>query len=140
MLVGNGFHEVRDQTDTGMTEVFQAYEQAGIVLLFTEENALSIDDLRATAWNTYHAGFKYVHEKSGQGLRPAEPGPPVRLGKPLRAAWSRCASDAGYVRADAYSSRTRTIYPYPPGRGHNPAISVNHFFVPQRIAERLGLA
>ena len=139
MLVGNGFHEVRDQDDERMAEVFRGYEQAGILLFFTEENALSIDDLRATAWNTYHAGFKYVHEKSGQGLRPADPRPPVRLGRPLRAAWSECASRAGYRRADAYCSRTRTIYPYTPPSGHNPSISVNHVFVPGRIADRLGL-
>ena len=139
MLVGNGFHEVRGQSDEGMIEVFRSYEDAGILLLFTEENALAIDDLRATAWNTYHAGFKYVHEKSGQGLRPAESRAPVRLGKPLRAAWSECARRAGYVRADAYCTRTRTIYPYTPRSGRNPSISVNHFFVPGGIAKNLGL-
>lgn len=139
MLVGNGFHEVRDQTDETMTDVFAGYHEAGILLLFTEENALSIDDLRATAWNTYHAGFKYVHEKSGQCLRPASPRPKPRLGPPLRAAWSECARRAGYVRLEAYSRRTRTIYPYPrPGRP-NPSISVNHFFVPWPIAKDLGL-
>lgn len=140
MLVGNGFHEARDQTDASMVEVFRQYHDAGIVLLFTEENALSIDDLRATAWNTYHSGFKYVHEKSGQCLRPATPRPVPRLGPPLRAAWSECASSAGYVRLDAYASRTRTIYPYArPGRP-NPSISVNHFFVPRAIAEALNLS
>ncbi len=139
MVVGNGFHEVREQTDERMTEVFSGYERPGIVLIFTEENALSIDDLRATAWNTYHAGFKYVHEKSGQGLRPASPRPAKRAGHLLRAAWQDCAERAGYVRADQYSGRTRTIYPYTPEDGHNPAISTNHFFVPGRLARRLGL-
>jgi hypothetical protein len=139
MLVGNGFHEVRDQTDEGMVDVFRGYHDAGIVILFTEENALSIDDLRATAWNTYHSGFRYVHEKSGQALRPAEPTRPVRLGHPLRAAWSDCASRAGYVKAERYGSRTRTIYPYRPAGGHNPSISANHFFVPGALARRLGL-
>ncbi len=135
MLVGNGFHEVRDQTDEKMVEVFRGYHEAGILLLFTEENALSVDDLRATAFNTYHAGFKYVHEKSGQCLRPASPRPRPRLGPPLRAAWSECASQAGYVRLEEYCARTRTIYPYPrPGNGHNPSISVSHFFVPADLA------
>ena len=83
---------------------------------------------------------KYVHDKSGQALRPAEPSPqPPRLGRPMRAAWSDCARRAGYVRADAYSTRTRTVYPYAPKSGFNPSISVNHFFVPERIAARLGL-
>jgi hypothetical protein len=141
MLVGNGFHEVRGQTDEGMVDVFRGYERAGVLLLFTEENALSVDDLRATAWNTYHAGFKYVHEKSGQGLRPAESSPrPARLGKPMRAPWSECAARAGYIRADAYCTRTRTVYPHPPKSGYNPSISMNHFFVPGDIARRLGLA
>lgn len=139
MLVGNGFHEVRNQSDERMVEVFRGYEEAGVLLFFTEANALSVDDLRATAWNTYHSGFRYVHEKSGQGLRPADPRPPVRLGRPLRAAWSACAERAGYRRADAYCSRTRAIYPYTPPSGHNPSISVSHVFVPERIAARLGL-
>lgn len=141
MVVGNGFHEVRGQTDERMIEVFRGYHDAGIVLIFTEESALSIDDLRATAFNTYHAGFKYVHEKSGQGLRPAfPPQSPPRLGRPMRAAWSECAAAAGYVRLDAFSHRTRTIYPYPPSSGQNPSISVNHFFVPAPIAAHLRLA
>lgn len=140
MLVGNGFHEVRGQTDDSMVAVFRDYHAVGIVLLFTEETALSIDDLRATAWNTYHAGFKYVHEKSGQALRPAEPSPqPPRLGRSMRAAWSECARRAGYVRADAYCTRTRTVYPYAPKSGFNPSISVNHFFVPASLATHLRL-
>ncbi len=140
MLVGNGFHEARGQTDDSMVEVFRDYHQAGFVLLFTEESALSIDDLRATAWNTYHAGFKYVHDKSGQALRPAEPPPrPARLGRPMLAPWSECARRAGYVRADRYCTRTRTVYPYRPKSGFNPSISVNHFFVPASLAERLRL-
>lgn len=140
MMVGNGFHEVRDQSDEKMIEVFAGYERAGIVLLFTEENALAIEDLRATAWNTYHAGFRWVHEKSGQGLRPATPRAPRHGGHALRAAWDDCARRAGYVRADAWCSRSRRIYPTTPPDGHNPAVSVNHFFVPARLAARLGLA
>ena len=139
MLVGNGFHEVRSQSDKRMIDVFRGYHDAGMILVFTEENALSIDDLRATAFNTYHAGFKYVHEKSGQGLRPADPRPIPRLGQPLRAPWSQCATQAGYVRLEAYGYRSRTIYPYTPRTGHNPSISVTHFMVPAAIAAKLGL-
>ncbi len=139
MMVGNGFHEVRDQSDERMVEVFAGYERAGIVLLFTEENALAVEDLRATAWNTYHAGFRWVHEKSGQGLRPATPRAPRHGGHALRAAWDDCARRAGYVRADAWCTRSRRIYPTTQPDGHNPAVSVNHFFVPARLAARLGL-
>ncbi|MBL4635423.1 MAG: hypothetical protein JKY56_16300 [Kofleriaceae bacterium] len=139
MVVGNGFHEIRNQTDESMKQVFKGYCDAGILLLFTEENALAIDDIRQTAWNTYHAAFKYVHEKSGQGLRPALPRAGVRLGRGLRAAWSECAEGGGYFRADTYCERTRTIYPYPPKNGINPSISVNHFFVPMTLAKTLGI-
>jgi len=123
-----------------MKEVFRGYCDAGIILLFTEENALAIDDIRQTAWNTYHAAFKYVHEKSGQGLRPANPRIGVRLGRGLRAAWSECAQAGGYVRAENYCEKTRTIYPYTPKNGINPSISVNHFFVPRDIAAELGMS
>jgi len=139
MIVGNGFHEIRGQSDSRMVEVFEAYEKAGLILLFTEENALSVDDLLETAWNTYHSGFRYVHERSGQGLRPAETPAPSTHTRPLPASWTECATRAGYVRASGYCARSRTIYPYPTSNGHNPSISVNHFFVPGRIAAQLGL-
>lgn len=140
MLVGNGFHEIRDQSDAHLIDVFRGYHDAGIVLLFTEENALSTGDLLRTAWNTYHAGFRYVHERSGQGLRPATPVPSGQLGAPLRTSWTECATAAGYVRADAFCSRSRTIHPYTPPSGINPSISVNHLFVPGPLAASLGLA
>ena len=130
MVVGNGFHEVRDPTDARLVEVFRGYAEAGLVLLFTEESALAVDDLLRTAFNTYHAGFRYVHERSGQGLRPASRAPEPGIGPPLRASWTDCALRAGYRRADAYCVRGRRIYPYTPANGHNPAISVTHFFVP----------
>ena len=139
MMVGNGFHEIRNRDDDNMVGVFQTYHDAGILLLFTEANALLVDDLRATAWNTYHAGFTFVHEKSGQNLRPAERRGKPRLGEKLRASWNECARRAGYVRAHDYCRRSRTIYPYTPDDGHNPSISVNHFFVPRQIADELGL-
>ncbi len=139
MVVGNGFHEARCQTDETMTEVFKGYHDAGLIIVFTEESALLDDDLLATAWNTYHAGFRYVHNRSGQMLRPADPAPEPLVGKPLRASWSHCAGQAGYVRVEQYCSRSRTIFPYRPRSGRNPAISVNHFLVPGPLAERLGL-
>lgn len=136
MMVGNGFHEVRGQTNERMIEVFQHYEQAGVVLVFTEESALSDADLLGTAWNTYHAGFRYVHEMSGQSLRPAiqDPYDPARL------SWRACAERGGYARLEKWSTRTRTIFPFPREDGRNPSISVSHFCVPRRIAERLGVA
>ncbi len=140
MLVGNGFHEVRDQSDERMVEVFRAYHDAGVVLLFTEESALATEDLLKTAWNTYHAGFRYVHMKSGQGLRPALAGPPPRFGKALPASWNECASRAGYLRLEPYCHRGRTIYPYAIKGRPNPAVSVSHFVIPRSIAERFGLS
>ena len=136
MVVGNGVHEVREQTDEHMTAVFRAYEQAGIVLIFTEETALAVDDLLETAWNTYHAGFKYMHERSGQGLRPSYARPPSPLEGPLPASWTECAEQAGYVRAERLCSRGRTVYPYTPPSGHNPVITAHHFFVPWVLAKR----
>jgi hypothetical protein len=139
MIVGNGFHEVREQTDERMIDVFRGYGEAGILLLFTEESALRIDDLLTTAWNTYHAGFRYVHEKSGQGLRPAEPTAPSRFGRPLHKSWRECAEHAGYTRIERYSSRSRTVHPLAPRPRTNPSISANHFCVPNRVLEKLAV-
>lgn len=139
MMVGNGFHEVREQDFESMTKVLGGYESMGIVLLFTEENALSVEDLRNTAWNTYHSGFKYVHALSGQVLRPGGARTPHRSGHLMRASWEECALAAGYVRVDEFCSRTRTIYPYPTQDGHNPSVSRNHFFIPRVLATKLNI-
>ena len=140
MMVGNGFHEVRQQTDDKMVDIFRRYHDAGIVLLFTEANALRVEDLLATAWNTYHAGFMYVHRKSGQGLRPADPIPAGVDRSALPSSWTTCATGAGYVRMVDYESRARTVYPHPRADGYNPTISANHFLIPRPLALRLGLA
>ncbi|MBO1320569.1 hypothetical protein [Acanthopleuribacter pedis] len=128
MVVGNGFHEVRDQSDEKMVEVFRGYADAGILLIFTEETGLSDDDLLNTAWNTYHAGFRHVHEMSGQGLRPS-----WRSHEGGLLSWSECARQAGYRVLDRYTRSTRTIYPYKKGKRKNPAISVTYFCVPESM-------
>ena len=129
MMVGNGFHEVRDAHDARIVEVFKAYADAGIVLIFTEETALSIADQRATAWNTYHPAFRYVHEKSGQGLRPSITRPQLP-DDPLPMSWTAAAEAGGYERQVAYCTPGRTIYPCTPPSGHNPSTYMNYFFVP----------
>ncbi|HIN85630.1 MAG TPA: hypothetical protein EYN06_04035 [Myxococcales bacterium] len=139
MVVGNGFHEVRDQNDEKMVAIFKAYCDAGFLLLFAEASALSVADLLETGWNTYHAGFKYVHEKSGQGLRPAYLSAAEERQVGLQASWDECATQAGYMRMDMFSKRSRTIYPFTAPDSHNPAISVNHFFIPRELAMRLGI-
>jgi hypothetical protein len=135
MMVGNGFHEIRNQTNEKMINVFRAYQDASFVLIFTEESALNDEALRHTAWNTYHAGFRYVHELSGQGLRPAR-GTGQRTDK---WSWRRCATLGGYVVLDEFSYRTRKIYPFPRTKDRNPAISETFFCVPYSLAIQLGI-
>lgn len=135
LMVGNGFHEIRQQTNEKMIEVFRQYQEAGYVLIFTEESALNDEALIHTAWNTYHAGFRYVHELSGQGLRPAR-GTGQRS---ERWSWRRCASLGGYLVLDEYSHRTRTIYPYPRPQNKNPSISETLFCIPLQLALELGI-
>lgn len=135
MMVGNGFHEIRNQSNDKMIEVFRAYCAAGFVLIFTEESALSDEALLHTAWNTYHAGFRYVHELSGQGLRPAR-GIGTRSDK---WSWHHCASLAGYLVLDEFSYSSRTIYPYERPQNKNPSISETFFCVPYRLAIELGV-
>lgn len=136
MMVGNGFHEIRGQTNERMIEVFKTYQEAGIILIFTEESALADKDLLHTAWNTYHAGFRYVHEMSGQGLRPAWE---TEQEHHSRWSWRKCATQGGYVILDRFSYRTRTIYPYTRPHRLNPSISVTDFCVPRRLAKTLGV-
>jgi len=69
MVVGNGFHEIWTRSNATMVHVFGQYRRAGISLVFIEETALSTEQIRAAGWNTYHAGFRWIHEVSGQFLR-----------------------------------------------------------------------
>lgn len=126
MMVGNGFHEIRNQTNDLMVEILKKYADAGIILIFTEESALENDDLLNTAWNTYHAGFRFVHEISGQELRPARD----KVNNPERYSWRLCAREAGYSVLEEYTAKSRTIYPHPREDGYNPSISVSYFCVP----------
>jgi hypothetical protein len=135
MMVGNGFHEIRQQTNLKMIEVFKAYQDAGFILIFTEESALENSDLLQTAWNTYHAGFRYVHELSGQGLRPAID----RSASSSRWSWRKCASQAGYTVLEEFSYKSRSIYPYKRPERDNPSISETYFCVPRAVCGRLGL-
>ena len=134
MIVGNGFHEVRDQTNEKMKAIFEGYQNAGIFLIFTEESGLSDLDLVRTAWNTYHAGFRYVHELSGQGLRPA-----LAAEAGARWSWSQCATSAGYMVHSGYSTRTRTIFPFRKGNATNPSISMTYFCIPSEFITPLGV-
>lgn len=133
MFVGNGFHEVRSQTNQKIVDVFRQYCAAGILVIFTEESALSDYDLMHTGWNTYHAGFRYVHELSGQGLRPVFG--TDRFG---RHSWKICASLGGYAVLSKYCAHTRTIYPFPKKGGYNPPVSMTYFCVPDSLARTLG--
>ncbi len=133
MFVGNGFHEVRSQTNQKIVDVFRQYCEAGILVIFTEESALSDYDLAHTGWNTYHAGFRYVHELSGQGLRPVFG--TDRFG---RHSWKICAALGGYAVLSKYCAHTRTIYPFPKKGGYNPPISMTYFCVPDALARSLG--
>ncbi|MCI0603883.1 hypothetical protein L0156_12830 [bacterium] len=133
MFVGNGFHEIRGQTNAKIIDVFRKYCEAGFLLIFTEESALGDHDLLSTGWNTYHAGFRYVHELSGQGLRPA-----AGADREGRYSWKICASLGGYAVLPKYSAHTRTIYPFPRKGGYNPPISMTYFCVPESLARKLG--
>jgi len=133
MIVGNGFHEIRQQTNEKMVDVFRKYKNAGLVLIFTEESSLNNDDLLNTAWNTYHAGFRYVHEMSGQGLRPAID----RGHKSGLWSWRKCIREGGYHLIEDFSYRSRSIYPFKSSREENPSISVTYFCVPEDLAMEL---
>ncbi len=127
MMVGNGFHEVRDQTNEKMAAVFKAYRDAGIILIFTEETGLTDEQIREAAYNTYHAGFRWVHRTSGQGLRPSfAPDGDIR-------SWFESATSGDYDVLMDYTRGTRSIYPYAAPKEDNPSISVTYFCVPKGL-------
>ncbi|MBT7609446.1 MAG: hypothetical protein HN576_06805 [Bacteriovoracaceae bacterium] len=129
MVVGNGFHEVRNQTNDKMVNIFKEYSKSGIIIAFTEESGLRDEDLLLTGWNTYHAGFKFMHNISGQGLRPALDIHDSKDENP-QFSWKKCAELGNYRVLNEYTNRTRSIFPYKGKNGYNPSISVNYFCVP----------
>jgi hypothetical protein len=136
MVVGNGFHEVRNQTNDKMIHIFKEYSKNGIIIAFTEESALRDEDLLLTGWNTYHAGFKFMHNISGQGLRPALDIHDTKDENP-KFSWKKCAELGDYRVFDKYTNRTRTIFPHKGKSGYNPSISVNYFCVPVSLLKSL---
>ena len=140
MIVGNGFHEIRGQTDDSIIGTFRAYAHAGIILVFTEETLLSSEQIRSAGWNTYHAAFRHCHWISGQHLRPqydvAEVGPTAA---PMPLSWPTCLLRGGYVVLPHYSKSKRRLLPCPEPDDRNPAISVSYFCVPSHIAAQLGI-
>lgn len=140
MVVGNGFHEVRNQTNEKMIEVFKKYADSGIIIAFTEESGLRDQDLLKTGWNTYHAGFKFMHNISGQGLRPAVDIHEIddhQNDNQERYSWKKCAELGGYQVLKKYTNRSRSIFPHRPKDGHNPSISVSYFCVPLKVFKQL---
>ena len=117
-----------------MIAVFKKYSESGVIIAFTEESGLTDDDLLYTGWNTYHAGFRYVHSISGQGLRPAIDS---EADEKTRYSWKKCATLGGYLVLEDFTTRTRKIYPHPRKDGYNPAISVNYFCVPANLLKNL---
>lgn len=126
MVVGAGFHEVRNKTDEQMIEVFRKYCEAGITLIFAETSDLTDEQLRDTGWQTYHAGFRWAHLTSGQNLRIPWP----MEGTSGRKSWLEIAEAAGYTILDEYSPKKRPIYPRSLVPENNPPLEVTFFAVP----------
>lgn len=126
MVVGAGFHEVRNKTDEQMIEVFRKYCEAGIILIFAETSDLTDEQLRDTGWQTYHAGFRWAHLTSGQNLRIPWP----MEGTSGCKSWLEIAEAAGYTILDDYSPKKRPIYPRSLVPENNPPLEVTFFAVP----------
>ncbi len=130
MIVGAGFHEAR-LDDDALVEKLKLYRQAGILMMPVEASALTTPMQRASAWQSYNAGFTWVHETSGQRLRS-----PVRYTSPHhRHSWPDLFQAAGYRIEEHYSQGTRPLFPYVAPRPENPPISYTFLAVPRATKE-----
>lgn len=128
MMVSAGFHEIRGKSDAAMVEIFRQYQEAGIILIFIESSDLPGDLLSASAWESYYAGFRWVHDTSGQVLRPPWPVPGQR-----RTSWEELLQRAGYRVDPRYSHGTRTLFPTPVPERDNPPLEHTFFALPENF-------
>ncbi len=124
IIVGNGFHEVR-LDDAGTIAVARSYREANASVAFSEESALSLEQILEAGWGTYHAGFLWCHETSGQRLH----APWLYEDAMPRQSWKEIFEEAGY--RIAATKGTRRIFPCPLPPERNPNISVSFFCVPR---------
>ncbi|HEX5038017.1 MAG TPA: hypothetical protein VFX30_12730 [bacterium] len=126
MLVGNGFHEARGKTDEDMIATLRRYRDAGMIVVFTEESGLTGPQIRDAGWNSYHAGFRWTHQVSGQGLRAPWPMDPPGD----RLSWVEVFEKAGYRVPKQFRRGTRAVFPCPLPEERNPPISVTFLCLP----------
>lgn len=126
MIVGNGFHEARGKTDEEMIALLREYREAGFLIVFTEESGLTRQQIRSAAWNTYHAGFRWTHQTSGQVLRSPYPmNPPAE-----RLSWVEVFERAGYTVPQKFRRGTRPVFPCRLPEEMNPPISATFLCLP----------
>ncbi|HSA60181.1 MAG TPA: hypothetical protein VLJ37_10915 [bacterium] len=126
MIVGNGFHEARGKSDDEMISVLRQYREAGITIAFSEESGLTDRQIRDSGWNSYHAGFRWTHQVSGQRLRTPWPmDPPTE-----RLSWTEVFERAGYRVPREFRRGTRPVFPCDLPGERNPPISVTFLCLP----------
>ena len=127
MIVGNGFHEIRDKTDAETVEIFKGYRRAKINLIVIEESRLSDRMIRESAFHTYQAAFVLEHDSSGQVLRA-----PFRYDEPMqRLSLSELLTLAEYEILEQYGHSSRPVFPcFDLAPHQNPPISKTFFCVP----------
>ncbi len=126
MIVGNGFHEARGKSDDEMIAVLRRYREAGITIVFTEESGLTDRQIRDSGWNTYHAGFRWTHQVSGQRLRAPWPMDPPSE----KLSWVEVFERAGYRVPREFRRGTRSVFPCDLPEERNPPISVTFLCIP----------
>lgn len=124
MIVGNGFHEVRGDNDTHIMTILETYRKMNISIVFSEESALSSEQILRAAWSTYHACFLWCHNTSGQRIR----APWAYADSMPRLSWKEVFEAAGYRIISTKGTRRTIPCDLPPER--NPNISVTFFCVP----------
>ncbi len=124
MIVGNGFHEVRGDDDARIITILETYRKMNISIVFSEESALSSEQILRAAWSTYHACFLWCHNTSGQRIRAPWP----YADSMPRLSWKEVFEAAGYRIVSMKGTRRTIPCDLPPEQ--NPNISVTFFCEP----------
>lgn len=126
IIVGNGFHEIREKDPRILIEIFSRFRKENVLLIFNEVSKFDSETILESLWNSWRSSFQYLHRISGQNLRPGKP-----TSRNLsEVSWEEIIRQSGYNWLKNYSTFGRPIGPFATNKFSTDPGNVTYFCVP----------